>query len=640
MSTASTTVGDDQLAEAIAIANVPTLLMVLVQLTGETKWLHEPYRPMRQRGMGDNDSGGLPEAVQAEVRDAVLEAVLAWRDGRPVAIPTPAPAMLVEMMAVAMGEPVPEEYGDMIAAQNALTDTTPPEPVDAPEDFEVLVVGAGVAGICAAINLQRNGIPFTVIEKNTTVGGTWWENRYPGAGVDTPNHLYSFSFAPYDWSMYFALRDELHEYLEHVADRFDVRRHIRFSTSVERLAYDADAQRWSVTLILPDGSVEHRRANVVISATGIFNPLKYPDIPGLDRFAGPRPHTAAWPEDLDLTGKRVAVIGNGASAMQLGPEVQHDVESLTIFQRSAHWAAPFEHFRTPVPEPIRMLLREVPLYRTWYRARLAWTFNDRLHRTLQKDPSWEHASRSLNAINDSHREYFTQYALGELGDRADDLAAKVVPTYPPYGKRMLMDNGWYRMLRNPKVTLVDEPITEVTEHSVVTESAEHEADVLVIATGFDVLRFLTAFEVIGRDGRSLREVWDDTDARAYLGGLTVPGFPNLFVLYGPNTQPGHGGSIMFVMEMLMSYVTAAIRTMITGGIGALEVRQDVHDAYNERIDAAHERMVWTHPGMSTYYRNDKGRVVVNYPFRNVDLFESTSRVDLDDYLVEPVTVRA
>ena len=158
--------------------------------------------------------------------------------------------MLVEMMAVAMGEPVPEEYGDMIAAQIALTDTKPPEPVDVPEDFEVLVVGAGVAGICAAINLQRAGIPFTVIEKNTTVGGTWWENRYPGAGVDTPNHLYSFSFAPYDWSMYFALRDELHEYLEHVADRFDVRRHIRFATSVERLAYDADAQRWDVTLTL------------------------------------------------------------------------------------------------------------------------------------------------------------------------------------------------------------------------------------------------------------------------------------------------------------------------------------------------------------------------------------------------------
>lgn len=631
--TLPTSIDDTTFAEAVAVANIPTLLMVLVQLTGETRWLHDPYRPVRPRGMGDNDSGGLPEPVQQEIRDAALEAILAWRDGRPVAIPTPAPSMLVEMLAVAMGEPVPDEYGEMIGTQVALIDRPEPAPVDIPDGFEVLIVGAGVAGICAAINLRRAGVPFTIVEKNSTVGGTWWENRYPGAGVDTPNHLYSFSFAPYDWSMYFALRDELHEYLEHVADEFDVRRHVRFQTKVERLVYDEDAQRWDVTLTLPDGTTEVRTPNVVISATGIFNPLKYPDIPGLDRFAGPRPHTAAWPEDLDLTGKRVAVIGNGASAMQLGPEVQDRVESLTIFQRSPHWAAPFEHFRKPVPEPLRMLLREVPLYRAWYRARLAWTFNDRIFRSLHKDPEWEHADRSLNAINDAHREYFTQYVLAELGDRTD-LVDKVLPTYPPYGKRMLMDNGWYRMLRNPKVTLVEDHVVEVTEHAVVTADATYEADVLVIATGFDVLRFLTAFETIGRDGRSLREAWDDTDARAYLGGLTVPGFPNLFVLYGPNTQPGHGGSIMFVMEMLMRYVTEAVHTMLSEGIGALEVRRDVHDAYNARIDAAHEQMVWTHPGMSTYYRNDKGRVVVNYPFRNVDLFAETSHVDLADYVVE------
>jgi 4-hydroxyacetophenone monooxygenase len=629
-----TDTSDDAFAEAVAIANIPSLLMVLVQLTGETTWLQEPYRPTRQQGMGDNDTGGLPDAVQEEIREAALEAILAWRDGRPVAIPTPSPAMLVEMLGVAMGEDVPDEYGAMISAQIGLDDEPDVEPIDAPDGFEVLVVGAGVAGICAAVQLQRAGIPFIVIEKNSTVGGTWWENRYPGAGVDTPNHLYSFSFAPYDWSMYFALRDELHTYLEHVADRFDLRRHIRFGTQVDRLEFVADDQCWDVTLTLPDGAVEHRRPNAVISATGIFNPLKYPDIPGLDRFAGPRPHTAAWPDDLDLTGKHVAVVGNGASAMQFGPEVQDQVASLTVFQRSAHWAAPFEHFRTPVPEPVRMLLREVPLYRAWYRARLGWTFNDRLHRSLQKDPQWEHPERSLNAINDAHREFFTRYVVSELGERTD-LLDKVVPTYPPFGKRMLLDNGWYRMLRNPKVTLVDEPITEITEHAVVTASDTYEADVLVIATGFDVLRFLTAFETVGRDGRTLREVWDDTDARAYLGGLTVPGFPNLFVLYGPNTQPGHGGSIMFVMEMLMGYVVEALRTMIREDIGALEVRQEVHDTYNERIDAAHEQMVWTHPGMSTYYRNDKGRVVVNYPFRNVDLFAATAHVDLADYHAEP-----
>jgi 4-hydroxyacetophenone monooxygenase len=371
----------------------------------------------------------------------------------------------------------------------------------------------------------------------------------------------------------------------------------------------------------------------VISATGIFNPPVIPDIEGLETFAGPSFHTARWPDDVDLTGKRVAIIGNGASCMQVGPEIQHTVESLTIFQRSPHWAAPFEHFRKAVPEPVRYLFREVPLYRAWYRVRLGWTFNDRIHAALQKDPDWEHPDRSLNAMNDAHRAYFTNYVVEELGERTD-LLPTVLPTYPPFGKRMLMDNGWYRMLRNDRVTLVDDPIVRVGPSGITTaDGSEYPADVLVIATGFDVLRFLTAFDVTGRDGRRLRDVWQDDDARAYLG-TAVPGFPNFFILYGPNTQPGHGGSLIFVVEMQMRYVMDVLRQMADRGIVTVECRQDVHDRYNEGVDAAHEQMVWTHPGMSTYYRNRRGRVVVNFPYRNVDLFEMTRRADLADYRCE------
>jgi 4-hydroxyacetophenone monooxygenase len=266
-------------------------------------------------------------------------------------------------------------------------------------------------------------------------------------------------------------------------------------------------------------------------------------------------------------------------------------------------------------------------------VRLGWTFNDRIHPALQKDPEWEHPDRALNAMNDAHRAYFTGYMVDELGDRAD-LLPKVLPTYPPFGKRMLMDNGWYRMLRNDRVTLVDDPIAKVGPTSITTaDGSEYPADVLVIATGFDVLRFLTAFDVIGRDGRRLRDLWDDDDARAYLG-TAVPGFPNFFILYGPNTQPGHGGSLIFVVEMQMRYVMDVLRQMADNGIAAVECRQDVHDRYNEGVDAAHERMVWTHPGMSTYYRNRRGRVVVNFPYRNVDLFEMTRRADMAAYRCE------
>ena len=296
--------------------------------------------------------------------------------------------------------------------------------------------------------------------------------------------------------------------------------------------------------------------------------------------------------------------------------------------------APNDQFRKPVPEALRFLLREVPLYRTWYRLRIGWTFGDRLHSTLQKDPTWPYADRSLNKINDSHRAYFTQYIVSEIGDKTE-LLEQVVPPYPPFGKRMLMNNGWYRMLRNERVTLVSDPIVEIGPDRIITkDGAEHEADVLVVATGFDVLRFLTAFEARGRSGRSLREVWNDDDARAYLD-LSIPDFPNFFCLYGPNLQLGHGGSFMFLAEMQVRYIMDVLKKMVTQGLGAVECRQDVHAAYNERIDRAHANMVWTHPGMETYYRNARGRVVVNSPYRNATFYDMTRAANLGDFIVEP-----
>jgi len=620
--------------EAIAIANIPTLLLVLTQLTGDRRWLDERYRTRRARGMGDNDTGGLPEPLVAEVRAAALEAILAWRAGRPVAVSAPSREMRLKMLSSAMGEPILDEYDSIIAAELGVEEPQTSGKLPVPEGFQVLIIGAGVSGLCAAINFKQAGIPFTILEKSAQLGGIWRDNRYPGAGVDTPNHLYSFANAPYDWSMYYALREELHAYLEHVADKFDLRPHIRFGTAVESGAYNDATQRWSVAVRKPGGSRETLTANVLISAVGIFNPIKMPAINGLDRFAGPCFHTAEWPADLDLKGKRVAMIGNGASAMQVGPEIQHTVASLTIFQRSAHWVAPNEQFRTPIPEPLRFLLREVPLYRIWYRLRLGWTFGDRFHAALQKDPEWPHADRSMNKINDSHRNVFTRYITAELGDRTE-LLDKVVPTYPPFGKRMLMDNGWYRMLRNERVNLVSEPIAEIGPHKVITQDGtEYDADVLVIATGFDVLRFLTAYELHGRSGRSLREVWNDDDARAYLGSV-IPDFPNFFCLYGPNLQPGHGGSLIFIVEMQVRYIMDLLRQMLNQGIGAVECRQNVHDAYNEGVDQAHANMVWTHPGVETYYRNARGRVVVNAPYRNATFYDMTRVANLGDFIVEP-----
>ena len=627
---------EQQFAEAIAVANIPTLLMVLVQLTGETHWLEAPYAPKRSTGMGDNDTGGLDPAHQAEVRDAALEAIVAWKKGRPVAMPEPSQEMLVHMLSVTMGEHVPAEYGEFTAAQLGQVKFLDHDRYDLPEGFKVLIIGAGVSGLCAGINLQMAGVPFEIVERHPTVGGVWWENKYPGAGVDTPNHLYSFSFASYDWQNYFCLRDELHGYLEHVSRQFDLRKHISFSTTVNRAVYDEERQTWTVEATGPDGRPDVREANVVISAAGLFNPPVNPSIPGLDTWSGEMWHTARWPDDATVAGKRVAIIGNGASCMQTAPEIQHDVESLTIYQRSLHWAAPFDAFRKEVPDPMRFLFRECELYRNWYRVRLGWTFNDRIHAALHKDPNWEHPERSLNAQNDAHRAYFTKYIIDELGDKADELLPKVLPTYPPFGKRMLMDNGWYRMLRNPKISLVDDRIDHIEGNTIVTaDGTAREADVLVLATGFDVLRLINTYETVGRNGVSLREAWDDDNAMAYMGTV-VPGFPNFFILYGPNLQPGHGGSLIFVVEMQVRYIMDMLRKMADNGIGAVEVREDVWARYNDDVAREHEDMVWTHPGMTTYYRNDRGRITINSPYRNVDFYAMTKQVDLDEYVTEPM----
>ena len=630
---------DATLREALAIANIPTLIPVLVQLTGDERWLEERYRPTRNRGLGDNATGGLPEEAQQEIRDAAFSAIAAWRDGHPPARPTPSEAELLRMLSFTMGEDVAPEYGPMIAAELGLG----PQPAPWPQTragFKVLVIGAGISGLALGVRLTRAQIDHEIIEREDEVGGTWYVNRYPGCGVDTPSALYSFAWEPWPWSKHFALRDELHAYLAGLADRHGLRERISFATEVVAADWDEGAQEWVVTLRPRGGGpTEVRRASVLISGTGVLSRPRWPDIPGLETFAGPLVHPAQWPDGLDLTGKRVGIIGNGATSMQVVPAIADEVASLTIFQRSPQWAAPFEYFHTEVPEPARRLSMECGPYRSWYRLRTAWTFNDRLHATLQKDPQWPHPERAVNAVNDGFREFFTRYMEEQLAGRPD-LLAKALPTYPPYGKRILLDNGWFRTLTRDHVDLVTEPIERIDPGAVVTAGGDaHELDVLICATGFDALRFLAPIEIRGRDGVSLREYWGPDDASAYLG-TTVPGFPNLFICYGPNTQGGHGGSIVGTNEAIADYIMDVLRQMLEQDLGAASIREEVYRAYTAEVDDRHERMIWTHPGMTTYYRNPAGRVVVPSPWRVVDFWAMTRHADLEEFETEPLAARA
>jgi 4-hydroxyacetophenone monooxygenase len=629
--------GKEWLATAVSLANIPTLACVLVQLTGDPRWIEGRYIPSRVRGLDDNDSGGLPEEAQTEIRRAALEALTAWFAGRPPALSNPSDGLLIKLMSVSLGEQVPPDYAPMVRRDLELTSTSsatsikPTQAAGPPAGFCSLIIGAGISGLCAAVELAKAGIPYVILERRHALGGVWYDNRYPGAACDVPSHLYSFSFAPHDWSRFFAGSREINSYLDRVADDFGIRRNIRFGAEVSEARYDEVAGEWQADVVTASGQRETLRANLLFSCVGAFNKPRVPDVPGLDEFKGPSVHTARYPDaGLELAGRNVILVGNGASAMQVAPAIADEVASLTIVQRTPQWVAPFPKFGRAIPEPLRRLLLEVPLYRLWYRLRLSWAFNDKLYEALQIDRAWNGNGRSINAINDAHRKGLTAYMKAELG-AAQHLLPAVLPAYPPFGKRMLLDNGWFRTLARKNVRHVVGGITEVLPDGVITsDGVEHKADVLIWATGFDVVNFLAPMKVVGLGGRHLHIDWGGDDARAYLGTV-VPGYPNFFCLYGPNTQFGHGGSLITVLERQMHYVMSLLHQMFAYGIDRVDVRQNVHDDYNAKVDRTHEQLVWAYPGVESYYKNSKGRVVVNNPFRILDVWRMTETADLGDF---------
>lgn len=627
--------------KALDQANIPILLMILRQLTGDRRWLADPYRPTRAHGPGDHDDGGLDEALQQEVRDAAHRAVLDYRAGRLTAEPL-TPDQLTEMLAVALAEEIPASYGPLLAEEFGLSQrqapTVPAESI--PDDFHVLIVGCGVSGISAAVALKAAGIAHTILEKNSAIGGTWLENGYPGCGADTPSHLYSYSFAVNpNWPHYFAKREEIFDYLRDIVDEHAITDHVIFDTEVVGATYLEDRQKWTVTARTGTDSQRVFTANIVISAVGVMNRPALPDIPGLGDFGGTVLHTAQWRDDVALAGKRVAVVGTGASAMQLVPAIVDEAEHVTVFQRSKQWAVPHPNYKRDIPEGVRTLMREVPFYARWYRLRQVWLFSDRLHAQLQRDPHWPHQDRSINAVNERHRVFLSRYITEQLGERAD-LVDACLPEYPPYGKRPLIDNGWFRTVARDDVELVTEGVARMTPTTVITDSgAEYAPDVVVLATGFRTLQFLWPMQIVGRAGRDLAEFWGPDDARAYLG-MTVTGFPNFFILNGPNTTAGHGGSAILSVEFQTRYVMQALQMMLANGVGSLEVRPEVFRSYADEVDTALGRSIWVHPGMSTYYRNGAGRVVVTSPWSYLDYWRRTREFQAADFSCEPVDTAA
>jgi 4-hydroxyacetophenone monooxygenase len=628
------TATDDELRAALEVADLPALLPALAHVTGDHSLLRADLRidPLLMA----EDQGGLTPEQQAAIRSLALETLISVREGGSVTAPMPTGPDLKEILQYMAGGLEIDEYLPMMREELALTaDLRAPrwhkDDVNPDQPFQVVIIGAGMSGIVAAYRLAEADVPYVVVDKNPDVGGTWLENSYPGCRVDIPNHYYSYSFAQRDdWPLYYSPRAELHKYFRECVDEFGIRPNIRFNTEVSSVEYDDTTATWTVCTVDTDGKEGTIQANAVISAVGQLNRPQLPKIEGRESFAGPAFHSARWDHSVDMHGKRVGVIGTGCSAAQFAPIVAEQAARVEIFQRTPNWQFPVPHYRQQVPEGFQYLLGHVPYYRQWYRFWLFWKSAELLRPMAEVDPDWPDQSRSVSEGNDMLRQLLTDALIPQYDGRPD-LLEKVVPQYPPAAKRIIVDDGaWAQMLQRDNVTLTTTGIEKVVPEGVVTVDGErHDFDVLLYGTGFQPSKFLTPMKVVGKGGVELHDRWDG-NARAYLG-VTVPGFPNFFMLYGPNTNIVVNGSIIWFTECEVRYVMDCIRTVLAGNHRALDVREDVHDRYNQAIDAENLRMAWGVSTVNSWYKSESGRVAQNWPFPLLEFWKRTRQVDPADY---------
>ena len=624
---------DEQIAEALLDVSIPTLMLSLVHMSGDPSLIRGELKPA---GLFLNEvQGYMSEEDKAAVRKIALEVITDYRD-RGCPEPEPVSAELLhEMMQWLVCEPVPPEYVPMLLEEMELDGTDSRAVRGTPADnFPVVVIGCGESGLLAGIRLKEAGIPFTIVEKNEGVGGTWWQNTYPGARVDVGNHFYCYSFEPTDqWTHFFAEQHELQAYFQTVMDKYDIGRHVLWETEVTEAAWDDDTATWSVVARDHNGATRTLTARAVISAVGQLNRPHLPDINGQHDFAGPAFHSSEWDHSVDLRGKRVAMIGAGASGFQIAPAIAGDVDRLTVFQRTAQWMFPNPNYHEPVGPGVQWALRHLPFYGRWYRFLLFWPGCDKGLAPAYVDPDYPDQQKAVSEINEITRIMFTEWITSQVGDDPE-LLARVVPDYPATGKRTLQDNGsWLRTLTRDNVELVRTGIDRIESDAVVTDDGtRYPADIIVYATGFKVNKMLWPMTIRGRGGEILSERWGERPS-AYLG-ITVPGYPNFFCMYGPGTNLAHGGSLIFHSECQMRYITECLELLIDGGHKSMEPTEDKATDWHDRSQAEMRKLVWSQPSVKhSFYKNSFGEVYVLSPWRLVDYWTWTREPDPEDFVI-------
>ena len=483
------------------------------------------------------------------------------------------------------------------------------------QHVRVVIVGTGFSGLAAAIRLQQRGVAFTILERGDDVGGTWRDNTYPGCRCDVPSHLYSFSFAPNpEWTELFSPQPEIYAYLRRTADRYGMGSHVRFGVALTEAAWDEDAGSWSLETTAGPLTCE-----ILILGNGPLSEPAYPEIDGLDDFDGPVIHSARWDHDVALDGKRVAVIGTGASAIQLLPHVQARATSVTLFQRTAPWVLP--HFNRSITELERQVFRRAPLVQQAFRSgiyaateagAIALTRQPRLTGVLRR-VGLDHLRRQV---------------------KDPDKRQKLTPHFQPGCKRLLMSNDYYRAVDQPNVSVVTDRIASFEDGTIVTTGGERwAADVVILGTGFRILDNPMGEMIRGRDGTTLAKFWADGGVRAHLGA-TVPGFPNLVFLAGPNTGIGHT-SLVVMIEAQVRYLLGALDELSRRRARTFEVERAPFDTYNDEIKLRMQRTVWNTGGCSSWYLDAEGRNPTLWPDFTFRFVQRTRRFDAEHYRFGP-----
>jgi 4-hydroxyacetophenone monooxygenase len=590
---------------------------------------------------GDPELAALPVAARLDERsrEILVGKAVKWLEEHagPGMPPEPPESELRTLMNMATGEEMGdlefEARRDLPAFKDfPLMTRWPGGRAEIPGDFLVVIIGSGFSGLAMAVQLQLLGIPYIVLERCAEPGGTWIINRYPDVRVDTISITYEFLFEKnYPWTEYFARGAEVREYLQRISRNYGVFENTRFGREVSSARFDEAADRWLLEVSGPDGP-ETVTANVIVNAMGTFTNPKDPHFGDESEFQGMIVHPARWPEGLDVRGKRVAIVGNGSTGVQLLAPIARDAEQVFVFQRTPQWISPRDKYGRAIEPEIRWLLDNFPGYWNWWRY-MAIAALFQTHRFFIPDEEWKKAGGRFNPLSDKLREDLIAYIKNQTGGRAD-LVDRLIPDYAPFSRRPVVDNGWYQALTRDNVELVTDGIGRLTQTGIETaDGTVRNVDIIVTATGFEVARYLWPTRYTGRGDVEIHDFWSVDGPRAYLGML-VPCFPNMFTLYGPNSQPVSGGTGLPVWYVLWAaYAAQCIVRMLEEAKSRVEVRLEAFQRYNDDLDAESKQLILLQPEGApekNYYVNEFGRVQVNAPWYGPEYHRMCAQVDWND----------